>query len=112
MTHQPTSIQAYRWIAESTILQRLHREICRTLLTQLMPMTAGEIAAGMTPPGRINSISPRMRELRRMGVVREAKTRPCRITGRMAIAWELSGEEPTAPEYVKPERCPTCLRTI
>jgi hypothetical protein len=110
---QPTSQEAYRRITDSTILQRLHRTICGVLLSQYTPMTAGEIAEAMRPTGRINSVSPRMRELRRMGVVMEFTARPCRVTGRLAIAWGLTGKEPVLPAQGRPEleRCVYCNGT-
>ena len=110
---QPTSAEAFRWITESPILQRLHRQICSVLAAQLLPMTSGEVAAAMMPAGRINAITPRLTELRRVGAIREHGRRACRVTGRMCITWELSGREPAMPEYGEQtqERCAHCNGT-
>lgn len=51
------------------------------------PMTNSEIAVALK--SWVNTITPRISELRKMGLVDEACKRPCRITGRTAIAWEV-----------------------
>lgn len=37
----------------------------------------------------INTVTPRVNELRKMSLVRLAETRKCEITGRMCCAWEV-----------------------
>jgi DNA-binding IclR family transcriptional regulator len=39
---------------------------------------------------KINTITPRTKELRDLGFVRESEKRHCHITGKTAIAWELN----------------------
>ena len=50
-------------------------------------MTNSEIAASLHAP--INTITPRVWELRRLGLVVEACRRECRVTGRRCIAWKV-----------------------
>lgn len=37
----------------------------------------------------INTVTPRVHELRKMKLVEEDYKRPCRVTGRTAIAWKI-----------------------
>ena len=73
-------------------------------------MTTGEIAEAIEPKPRINAISPRMAELRRMGSAIDGTARKCKITGRMSITWSLTGNEPVKPPEIVPEVCPHCRR--
>ena len=49
-----------------------------------------EIARYLELP--INSITPRCKELRLKGLVCEREQRPCSITGRQSIIWEVKQE--------------------
>lgn len=56
---------------------------------------------------RLRNISARLTELRDLGLVREAGTRRCRITGKRCIVWSIV----PASEYVGEaitHRCPQC----
>lgn len=48
-------------------------------------MTNSEIASALHMP--INTITPRVHELRKIGKVKEAGKRPCHITGKTAYCW-------------------------
>ena len=97
---QPTSAEAYRWIQESGLLQPLHRQILARLADTQCSMTSGEIAG--TINARINTVTPRLTELRAMGSVREGEKRACQVTGRNCLTWELTGNEPIeAPKKVR-----------
>lgn len=50
-------------------------------------LTNSEIAKHLEWP--INTVTPRVFELRKLKLLEEAKKRKCRITGRQAIAWKL-----------------------
>lgn len=49
--------------------------------------TNNELAERMGLP--INRVTPRIHELRGMGLVRQATMRPCKITGFQAKVWEV-----------------------
>jgi Mn-dependent DtxR family transcriptional regulator len=49
--------------------------------------TNSEIAAALEWP--INTVTPRVFELRKVGLVSEDVKRQCRVTGRTAIAWRI-----------------------
>jgi len=48
-----------------------------------------ELAAKLT--WTINRVTPRVNELRKMGILEESVKRPCRVTGRMVHSWQLTG---------------------
>lgn len=50
-------------------------------------ITNGELARELGWP--INTVTPRVFELRKMHLVEEALKRPCSTTGRNAIAWRI-----------------------
>jgi predicted transcriptional regulator len=81
-----TSILAYRTDVEPTLNERQQRVYDALLAND--PLTNSEIAAYLNWP--INCITPRIFELRRMGLVFEDKKRPCRVTGRTAYAWRVT----------------------
>jgi len=37
----------------------------------------------------INCVTPRIKELREMGIVTQVSKRPCKVTGRRAMVWEV-----------------------
>lgn len=53
-------------------------------------LTNSQLAGRLEWP--INTVTPRVFELRRLGLVQEATRRPCPVTGRMAIAWTIIKE--------------------
>ncbi len=53
--------------------------------------TNAELAEALYWP--INTITPRVNELVKMGYVRHAETRDCKMTGHKAKAWEIVPKE-------------------
>jgi len=51
-------------------------------------LTNSEIASRLNWP--INTVTPRVFELREAKLVVEDRKRPCRVTGRTAIAWRIA----------------------
>jgi len=86
---QPTSAQAYHDILTSGLLGEWHRKVVQALI-QNGPMTGRELDVHLGH----DTAHKRPSELEVMGVVRKHSTRTCRITGREAIAWELTGNRP------------------
>jgi predicted transcriptional regulator len=80
---QTTSLFAYRNEILPTLGER--QKAVYDELAQHQNMTNSEIAASLHSP--INTITPRVYELREAGVVVEACRRECRVTGRRVIAW-------------------------
>lgn len=83
---------------QSTSLHAYHSEVVPTLgdrqravydeLEKAENLTNSELAGRLNWP--INCITPRVYELREVGVVVEDRRRPCRVTGRTAIAWKIA----------------------
>ena len=89
---QPTSVQTYHDLLSSGELGKRQRDVL-TMLIDFGPMTGSEINQTLgTPSGH-----KRLSELKAMGVVREGKARPCKVTGREAIEWEITGQAPVRP---------------
>lgn len=83
----PTSALAGRHMQASGIAQR-QREMCLTAVRAEPGLTAHEIEA------RIGiKAHKRLPELRADGHVRNGPTRPCSVSGRMAMTWLM-------PEYL------------
>lgn len=85
-----TSREAYHNI-EATIGPR--QRTVYMLLFQKGAMTNNEIAEALQ--WRINTITPRVNELVKMDLVREAGRRACNVTGFKAIAWEATPRQDT-----------------
>ncbi len=88
-----------RHAAQTTSLFTYHHEIKPQLserqqavydeLAKVENLTNSEIAASLH--ASINTITPRVYELRQKGAVVEACRRECRVTGRRCIAWSIRG---------------------
>ena len=81
---QITSIEAYRAIVKN--LGKRQAAVLR-VLEKGRPLTNLELSTMAGLP--INSVTPRVFELRKLGLVEEAGKRPCQMSGRMAIAWRV-----------------------
>ncbi len=88
---QDTSLFAY-----SVATQRLGAKQKEVLdcLRYFLDATNAEIAAKKGWP--VNRITPRVLELRKLGLILDAGKRPCRITGSMAHCWKA--KHPVLPE--------------
>ncbi len=81
---QQTSLFAYRNEIKPTLGER--QSAVYEVLREKGSMTNNEIAHWLS--AQINTITPRIYELRKMGLVRLSDTRKCRITGRTCCSWE------------------------
>lgn len=81
-----TSIAAYRTDVRPTLSER--QKTVYELLEHEINLTNSEIAARLDWP--INCVTPRVYELRDMGLVIEDGKRHCRVTGRTAYAWRAN----------------------
>lgn len=92
MAVQETSRLSYAQDVFPVLGERQH-EVYEAIRTASQSLTNSEIAHILNKP--INTITPRVFELRGMQLVSEDKKRSCSITGRTAIAWKLTGKEST-----------------
>ena len=82
---QPTSLFAYINEVKPTLGHR--QKTIYEALGLRESFTNTEMAAYLDWP--INTITPRMKELRKIGLVRCAGTRECKVTGRNVLSWEI-----------------------
>ena len=107
MSIRQTSIEAYRQIEAEGLLTSLRFE-CYKILYKHGPATACELITHTkeTEPHRsysyLDSIAKRLSELREQGVARELGKRHCKITGRVAIEWDVTDALPVEYERKKP----------
>lgn len=85
MTHatQTTSLFTYMNVVKPTLGRR--QQAVLSELSSVDNMTNLELAEQLRWP--INSVVPRVYELRKLGYVYESKRRICKISGYNAIAW-------------------------
>lgn len=90
-----TSREAHQDIV-SVMALGLRQKVCQVLVNACGDRTASEICHCISG-ARLNSISPRMKELIARDLVEEVGTRCCGITGHKAIAYRLTGREEQTP---------------
>ena len=84
MSIQQTSLEAYINIAKELGQRQL--QVYR-ILCKIQPATNCMLSQACMLP--INQVTPRIHELRQMGLVTEEKKANCKITGRTAIYWRV-----------------------
>lgn len=82
---QETSKTAYWSEVKPTLGFR--QQTVFSALSKYRNMTNSELSSYLSWP--INTITPRIKELRNVGLVTEDEKRVCRITGRKVIAWTV-----------------------
>lgn len=85
MTVASTSINAYRTEVLPSLGER--QKCVYEELTKAHDLTNSELASRLNWP--INTITPRVHELRKEGLVIEETKRKCRVTGRTVSAWSV-----------------------
>lgn len=94
MSTRHTSSDVYHQIKEEGLLSKMRFQVYEALQKMSGPATAREIFATMN----VDKMEPtRLTELRNWGVIKESGTRECKITGRIVIQWEITGNLPTEP---------------
>lgn len=91
-----TSYQAWRHINDKGLLASRHWQVYNSLY-QSGPSTANELHKYMKDKGTAqanDNVSTRLGELRDKGVVTELNTRPCNVTGRNCILWDVTSKLP------------------
>ncbi len=92
LTNQMNNIQSTSRLAYETIKPELgdRQRAVYEEIKKLQPCTNMEIGHSMYVS--INNVTPRTNELVKMGYVHAWGKRECKITGRKAIAWQLTKE--------------------
>lgn len=105
-----TSVRAYNEIKRSGALSRMRWRVYRTVYHH-GPLTAHELDERLAQHGETKtSYHKRLSELLRVGVCRVVGERPCNITGRIAMLWDVTDKLPT--KYEKPQTRAARLRSI
>ena len=86
---QETSLQAYEEVKKT--LSEKQFQVWKTLKRSRLAMTNTEIADYLH--WSINRVTPRVNELVKLFRVEMKAKRFCKITGRRAIAWGITGPE-------------------
>ena len=92
MTRQ-TSIDCYNQIKNEGLLPKRRLETLTAILYSA-PCTRQEALANVKINNPHSLTASRFTELRELGVIYERRNRPCRITGRNVIEWDLTDRLP------------------
>ena len=88
-----TSIDCYNQIKASGLLSKRRLEVYEALLSTA-PCTSSEAIRNAKTTFGVFGVSSRFTELRDLGVIYEKDTRPCKVTGRSVIEWDLTDNLP------------------
>lgn len=94
-TPRATSVEVLRAIRDGGLVVGMRLDVLDAL-GEIGPATGMEVEEHLRRPGdrARGSRHKRLPELRDVGCVVECGSRPCRITGRLATTWALSGNLP------------------
>ena len=96
MKTRQTSIDCYNEIKADGLLSKMRFHVYESIF--LYPkQTAGELSEVLNSIGikiRHGSVNGRLTELRDLGVIYEKDVRPCKVTGRNVIEWDLTDRLP------------------
>lgn len=84
---QQTSLKAYHGEIKPTLSER-HKEVL-SAFDREEEFTNLELSKFLNLP--INSITPRVNELVKKGIIKYSYTRKCKVSGRSARVWTLTG---------------------
>jgi hypothetical protein len=113
-----TSVEAYQYLVESGNLAKQHAE-AYDILYRFGPMTTNELyqhtrSYEHSIDFRHNQ-NARMSELHRQGLIQKIGTRPCKITGRRVLLWDVTSRVVPLPirpkEFLKAEEWTKLLLT-
>jgi len=93
MTTRQTSIDCYNKIKQEGLLSKRRLEVYEALLYSA-PCTSSEAIRNAKTTFGVFGVSSRFTELRDLGVIYEKDIRPCMVTGRNVIEWDLTDRLP------------------
>lgn len=101
LTTRDTSVAAYHAIESEGLLSEWRLRVYQTVFRH-GPMTSGEafqMMQGKLPSDAspLSQSRARFTELRDRGVLKETDERPCRVSGRMCIEWDVTSALPHDP---------------
>ena len=117
MKTRQTSIDCYNEIKADGLLSKMRFHVYESIF--LYPkQTAGELSEVLNSIGikiRHGSVNGRLTELRDLGVIYEKDVRPCKVTGRNVIEWDLTDRLPVNiknPNKTKKQRLDDALNSL
>ena len=93
MNTRQTSIDCYNEIKNSDLLAKRRFETFEAIFKSA-PCTRQEALEHTNPLNALSLSAARFTELRRIGVIYEKDVRPCKVTGRNVIEWDLTDRLP------------------
>ena len=93
MNTRQTSIDCYNKIKSEGLLSKRRLEVYEALLSTA-PCTSSEAIRNAKTTFGVFGVSSRFTELRDLGVIYEKDVRPCKVTGRNVIEWDLTDRIP------------------
>lgn len=102
-----TSAAVYKQIEEEGLLSRLRFEVYSAIFKH-GPITQGECWKDHFSHQQRHTVAPRFAELEARGVIKTVGQRPCGVTGRMTLAWDVTTNLPKEPKKIEKETCPRC----
>ena len=93
MNIRQTSIDCYNKIKSEGLLSKRRLEVYEALLSTA-PCTSSEAIRNAKTTFGVFGVSSRFTELRDLGVIYEKDVRPCKVTGRNVIEWDLTDRLP------------------
>lgn len=103
-----TSSDTYHAIKDNGLLSDLRFRVY-DILYHHGPLTQMESCRKNDEPGiQDRSLMPRFAELERFGVIRAIRERPCSITGRMVLEWDVTDKLPVKFDKEIRHKCKAC----
>ena len=93
MNTRQTSIDCYNEIKQAGLLAKRRFETFEAIFKSA-PCTRQEALEHTNPLNALSLSAARFTELRRIGVIYEKDIRPCKVTGRNVIEWDLTDSLP------------------
>jgi hypothetical protein len=93
MNTRQTSIDCYNEIKTSGLLSKRRFETFEAIM-KIAPCTASEVQHSINYNNGGRDCMKRISELRDRGVIYEKDVRPCKVTGRNVIEWDLTDRLP------------------
>jgi hypothetical protein len=114
MNTRQTSIECFNQIKQAGLLAKRRFETFEAIFKSA-PCTRQEALEHTNPLNALSLSAARFTELRRIGVIYEKDVRPCKVTGRNVIEWDLTDRLPVnikKPSKTKSEKKKAALNSL
>mgnify|MGYP003627372896 FL=1 len=114
MNARQTSIDCYNEIKNSGLLSKRRFETFEAIM-KIAPCTASEVQHSINYNNGGRDCMKRISELRDRGVIYEKDVRPCKVTGKNVIEWDLTDRLPVNiknPNKTKKQRLNAALNSL